>query len=86
MTLTSCPPLSVARSADQLYEFSSRVLPAVHPEDSVRLVQEAERPGGRVPRVSTQGQHQVQKVRRHRSLTASCEGLYLPPQEAQTAD
>lgn len=72
---------------DQLDEFSSRVLPAVHPEDSVRLVQEAERPGGRVPRISTQGQHQVQKVRGHKWLTASsCGGLDIPPQEAQTAD
>lgn len=36
-------------AVDQHYEFFSRVLPAIYPEDSVRLVQEAERPGRRVP-------------------------------------
>lgn len=45
------PPLCLV---DQQYEFSSRVLPAVHPEDSVWLVQAAERPGRRVPWISTQ--------------------------------
>lgn len=59
----------VSPAADQLHEFPGRVLPAVHPQDSVRLVQETERPGGRVARVPTQSQHQVEKVRGRKSLT-----------------
>lgn len=65
ITLTSHSLISLA-AVDQLHEFSRRILPAVYPEDSVRLVQEAERPGRWVPWISTQGQYQVKKVRRYK--------------------
>lgn len=72
MGLTSLSSSSCA--VNQQYELSGRVLPALYPEDSVWLVQEAERPGRRVPWVSTQGQHQVKKVSSYTRLSYTTVG------------
>lgn len=76
----SCLSFSPSPTVDQQYEFSGRVLPAIYPEDSVWLVQEAEWPGRWISWISTQSQHQVKKVRgRRKQHTHTIVKLFLGP-------